>query len=330
MVKYNSVLIIGELVENQLGSITKEILGGGRQLADELNEELVCVLVGSELGDAPQLLIDLGADKVYTVENPLLEDYQTDPYVDLMEKIVNDVSPRIILMGQTSIGRDLAPRLAFRLRVSLSMDCLELNVNPENKMLEQTRAVYGGNARAIFTSKDYPQMVTVRQKAMSPSEQNKSKKGEIIPYDIEIDPANIRAKVIDTVKEEREGVKLEDAEVVIAGGRGIGNEESFSQLADLAVLLKGAVGASRPPCDSGWAPSTFQVGLTGKIVSPKLYIAVGISGALQHLTGCLGSKCIVAINKDPEANIFKNAHLGIIGDWKQIIPSFTETVKELI
>jgi len=330
MDKCNGVMIFGELVENQLCSITTEILGAGRQLADALNEELLCVLVGSQLGDTPQFSIDLGADKVYTVENPLLEDYQTDPYVDLMEKIVNDVSPRIILMGQTSIGRDLAPRLAFRLGVSLSMDCLELNINPENKMLEQTRAVYGGNARAIFTSKDYPQMVTVRQKAMLPPEQNKSKKGEIIPYDIEIDPTNIRVKVIDTVKEERKGVKLEDAEVIIAGGRGIGNEESFSQLEDLAVLLKGAVGASRPPCDSGWVPSTFQVGLTGKIVSPKLYIAVGISGALQHVTGCLGSKCIVAINKDSEANIFNNAHLGVIGDWKQILPFFTETVKELI
>jgi len=330
MAENKGIMVYGELVEGKLTSITTELLGCGRRLADELKEELLCILVGEKLGDAPKKAVAYGADKAYAAEDALLKDYQTDSYVAVMEKAVKDLSPRIILFGQTSVGRDLAPRLAFRLGVPVSMDCLELSIDPATKFLQQTRPVFGGNARATFTSEVFPQMATVRQKAMSPLAPDDARKGEVIPFKVELDPAKIRTKVLQTVKEEVAGVKLEDAQAIVTGGRGIGGPEGFKQLEELAKVLKGAVGASRPPCDNKWVPDSMQIGLTGKIVTPELYIAVGLSGASQHLAGCSGAKNIIAINKDPEANIFKDARFGVVGDWKQILPAFTEKVKELL
>jgi electron transfer flavoprotein alpha subunit len=330
MAEFRGVLVFGETSEGELKSISAEILGCGRRLADDLEEDLMCILLGGQLGEAPQQAIVYGADKAYVIDDPLLKEYQTDSYTAVMEKVVKDVSPRIVLFGQTSMGRDLAPRLSFRLRVSLSMDCLELSIDSSTKLLEQTRSVYGGNARAIFISESFPQIATIRQKAMVPLQADKSRKGEINQLKAELNPSQIRTKVLKTVKEEVAGIKLEDAEVVVAGGRGMGSAEGFHQLEELAKALKGAVGASRPPCDSGWMRETAQIGQTGKIVTPKLYIAVAISGTSQHLAGCSGSKNIIAINLDPEANIFKHARLGVVGDWKQVLPAFTEKVKELL
>jgi electron transfer flavoprotein alpha subunit len=330
MADFNGVLVFGESANGKLSSITTEILGCGRRLADELKENLTCVLAGTELGNAPQEAIAFGADKVITIDDPLLKDYQTDTYIAVTEKVVKEVSPKILLFGQTSIGRDLAPRLAFRLGVSVSMDCLELAINPDSKLLEQTRSVFGGNARATFVTEAFPQVATIRQKAMAPVGPDESRKGEVVAEKAEIDASQVKIKVLDTVKEEVEGIKLEDAEVVVSGGRGIGNAEGFKQLEELAKILKGAVGASRPPCDNDWIADTVQIGLTGKIVTPELYIAVAISGASQHLAGCSGSKNIIAINRDAEANIFKDARFGVVGDWKQVLPAFTEKVKSLV
>jgi electron transfer flavoprotein alpha subunit len=330
MAEPKGVMIFGETINGNLSSITTEILGCGRKLADDLKEELYCVLIGNQIGEIPKKAIAHGADKVYTIDDPLFKEYQTDSYVAAMDKLVKDVAPRILLLGQTSIGRDLAPRLAFKLGTSLSMDCLELNINPSTKSVELTKPVYGGNARAIFTSEAIPQMATIRQKAMSPLAPDESRKGEFIPFKADVDPSQIRTKLVETVKEQVAGIKLEDASVVVSGGRGIGGPDGFKQLEELAKILKAAVGASRPPCDNKWIPDTSQVGLTGKIVTPELYIAVAISGASQHLAGCSGSKNIVAINKDPEANIFKEARFGVVGDWKQILPAFTQRVKELL
>jgi len=330
MAEYKGVMVYGEVMDGKLISITTELLGGGRRLADELKEDLICILAGDKLGEAPKQAIAYGADKVYTVEDALLKDYQTDSYVTVMEKVIKDISPRMLLLGQTAVGRDLAPRLAFRLGISLSMDCIELSIDPGTKQLQQTRPVYGGNARATFTSDISPQIVTVRQKAMSPLPPDESRKGEIAPIKVELDPAKIRTKVLETVKEEVAGVKLEDAQSIVAGGRGIGGPDGFKQLEELAKILKGAVGASRPPSDNKWVPESWQIGLTGKIVTPELYIAVAISGASQHLAGCSGAKNIIAINKDPEANIFKEARFGAVGDWKQILPAFADKVKELL
>jgi electron transfer flavoprotein alpha subunit len=330
MAEPKGVMICGEVVEGKLSSITAEILGCGHRLAKELKEELSCVLIGSQLGDTPQKAIASGADKVYVIDNSLLADYQTDSYTPVLERVIKEISPRILLFGQTSIGRDLAPRLAFKLGLSLSMDCLDLKINADTKQLEQTRSVYGGNARATFTADSFPQMATVRQKAMSPLEIDNSRKGEIKPFVIDLDPSKIRTKVVKTVKEETTGIKLEDASIVVSGGRGIGGPEGFKQLEELAITLKAALGASRPPCDNKWVPETTQVGLTGKIITPEIYIAVAISGASQHLAGCSGAKNIIAINKDAEANIFKEARFGVVGDWKQVLPAFTGKIKDLL
>ncbi len=330
MAEYKGVMIYGEVKEGKLATITTELLGCGRKLADELGQELCVVLVGSEISNLAQEAITFGSDKVYVIDDPLLKDYQTDSYVSVVEKVVKQVTPQILLLGQTNIGRDLAPRLAFRLETAVSMDCLELAIDPDSKLLQQTKPVYGGNAQAIFVSESHPQIATVRVKAMSPLEPDASRKGEIINIEAGLSPSAIRTKVLEKVKEEVVGIKLEDAEVVISGGRGIGGPEGFKQLEELAKTLKAAVGASRPPCDQGWVPDSMQVGLTGKIVSPTLYIAVAISGSSQHLAGCSGSKNIICINKDSEANIFNEASFGVVGDYKKVIPAFTEKIKELL
>ena len=331
MAEYKGILVCGELVGGKLASITTELLGCGRELADGFKEDLFCLLTSDSAGEASKEAIAFGADKVYTVEHPSLKEYQADSYIQVAEKLVKDTSPRVILMGHTSMGRDLAPRLAFRLGTSLTTDCLDLGLNPEAKLLVQTRPVYGGNAQAIFTSEFMPQMATVRTKAMSPLERDDSRKGEIIPTKIDIDTSKVRTKILETVKEEAVGIKLEDAPVIVSGGRGMGGPEPFqTTLKELADLLHGAVGASRPPADNGWVPEALHIGLTGKIVAPDIYIAIAISGASQHTAGCTGSKHIIAINKDPEANIFREAELGVVGKYEEVVPALTNKLKELL
>jgi len=330
MAENKGVMIHGEVTEGKLSAMATELLGCGRKLDDDMGQELSAVLIGSDVSGLAQEAIAFGADKVYVVDDPLLKDYQTDSYVTAMEKVAKEATPQIILLGQTSIGRDLAARLTFRLRTAATMDCVALDIDPDSKRLLQTKPVYGGNAQAIFTYESDPQIATVRAKVMSPLERDASRKGEVITIEAGLDPSAIRTKVLEKVKEEVEGIKLEDAPVVVSGGRGIGGPEGFQQLEELAKLLRGAVGASRPACDNGWMPDTSQVGLTGKIVTPDLYFAVGISGSSQHIAGCSSSKAIIAINKDSEANIFKEARYGVVGDWKKVIPAFTEKVKELL
>jgi electron transfer flavoprotein alpha subunit len=210
------------------------------------------------------------------------------------------------------------------------MDCLALSVDPATKLLVSTRPVFGGNAHATVVSKSArPQMATLRSKIVPPAERNDSRQGKVIPVEGKIDPSALKVKVVDRIKEEVEGIKLEDAEVVVSGGRGIGSAQNFGMVRELANVLGGAVGATRPACDEGWAAVTLQVGQSGKVVSPKLYVAVALSGAMSHIAGCLGSKVIVAINKDKEANIFSVAHFGIVADYKEVLPALTAKFKEL-
>ena len=286
--------------------------------------------MGSGISGLAQEAITFGADKVYIVDDPLLRDYQTDSYVLVMEKAVKQAMPRILLLGQTPIGRDLAPRLAFRLDTVATMDCVALAIDPDSKLLLQTKPVYGGNAQAVFTCETFPRIATIRAKAMSPLKADASKRGEIVTIEAGLTPGVIRTKVLERVKEEIAGIKLEDAEVIVCGGRGIGSTDGFKQLEELAKILKGAVGATRPPCDSGWVSDTRQIGLTGKIVTPELYIAIGVSGASQHMAGCSGSKIIIAINKDPEANIFREARFGVVADWKKVLPAFKDKMREVL
>jgi electron transfer flavoprotein alpha subunit len=252
----------------------------------------------------------------------MFKEYQTESYLRTMEKVACQVMPQIILLGQTSACRDLAPRLSYRLNTGLSMDCIDLTIDSDSKLLLQTRPVFGGNALATFMCESFPQMATVREKAMSPLEPDAGRHGEIITIEPDTDKSTVRTKLVKRVKEEVPGVKLEDAEVVVCGGRGIGDAEGFGELEKLAKILEGAVGATRPPCDNGWVSPGLQIGLTGKIVSPDLYIGVAVSGSSQHLTGCTGAKNIIAINKDAEANIFQLACFGVVGDWKQVISGF--------
>ena len=330
MAEYKGVMTYCEIVEGSLPSITYEVLGCGRKLADELGQELCTVLVGSDAGNLAQEAIACGVDKVYVVEDPLLKEYQTDAYVSVMEKVIGQVMPQVLIMGQTSVGRDLVPMLAFRLDTIATLDCVDLAIDPDSKQLLQTKPVYGGNALATYTCDSYPQIATVRDKVMSPSEPDASRQGEVIAIDAGLEPSVIRARLLKKIKDEEDGIKLEDAQVIVSGGRGIGGAEGFNQLQELAVLLNGAVGASRPPCDNRWLAPSRQVGITGKIVSPDVYIAIALSGSIQHLSGCGQSKSIIAINKDPEASIFKYADFGVVGDWKKVLPAFKDKLKELL
>ncbi|MEE8353503.1 MAG: electron transfer flavoprotein subunit alpha/FixB family protein, partial [Dehalococcoidales bacterium] len=316
------VMILAETANGKLAAIATELLGAGRKLADDLGEELSAALVGTDVSGLAQEAIAFGADKVYVVDDALLKGYQTDSYTEALSKVASQAPPRVLLLGQTSIGRDLAPRLAFRLNTAVSMDCVELAIDPDSRQLLQTKPVYGGSARAIYTTDSLPNMATLRVKAGEPLARDDSRKGEVVNVDAGLDASAIRATVVETILEEVEGIKLEDAAIIVSGGRGMGGPEGFKELEVLAKVLKGALGASRPPCDNGWVPDTIQVGLTGKIVSPDVYIAVAISGSSQHLAGCGGSKTIVAINRDPEANIFKEAAFGVVGDWKKVVPAF--------
>jgi electron transfer flavoprotein alpha subunit len=327
---HKGVLVCGEIAGQKLAPITIELLGIGRKLANELGEDLSVLLMGSKTSGLGQDAIAYGADKVYAVEDSLLDNYNSDAYTLVTANLCRKVLPSIMLLGHTDVGCDLAPRLNGRLGGGLAMDCLALSIDPATKFLISTRPVYGGNAHAAMVTKSArPQMATLRPKTVPPAERNDGRQGQVIIVEDKIDPSVLKVKVVERIKEEVEGVKLEEAEVVVSGGRGIGSAQNFTMVRELARVLGGAVGATRPVCDEGWTPAALQVGQSGKVVSPKLYIAVGISGAMAHITGCLGSKYIVAINKDKDANIFNVAHFGIVADYKEVLPALTAKIKEL-
>jgi electron transfer flavoprotein alpha subunit len=327
---YKGILVCGEIAEGKLAPVTIELLGLGRKLANELGEDLSALLMGSKAGGLGKEAIAYGGDKAYVAEDGLLDQYNSDAHTQVSADLCKKVFPSIMLLGHTDIGCDLAPRLNGRLGGGLAMDCLALSIDPATKLLVSTRPVFGGNAHATMVSKSArPQMATLRPKTVPPAERDDSRQGQVIPVEGKVDPSAIKVTVVDRIKEEVEGVKLEDAEVVVSGGRGIGSAQNFNMLRELAKVLGGAVGATRPACDEGWAAVSLQVGQSGKVVSPKLYIAVALSGAMSHISGCLGSKVIVAINKDKEANIFNVAHFGIVGDYKEVVPALTAKLKEL-
>ena len=329
MPEATGVLVLGDSIGGELSPTSRELLAVGRKAADDLGEELAISLLGSTLDVPSQQAVAFGADKVYAVTHPLLADYNVDLSLAALDSLCREVAPRVVLIGRTNEGRELAPRLAFRLGVGLAQDCLEVSVDTESKSLLANRPVYGGNAVAVVSCTYTPQIAAVRPKVYEPLDPDSSRQGEVVSFPVELDSSQARSRVVNTVQEEAEGIKLEDAKIVVSGGRGLGGPEPFANLEELAKLLGGAVGASRAAVDSGWVPSSYQVGLTGKTITPDLYITVAISGASQHLAGCSGAKVIVAINKDSEANIFKEASYGVVGDWEQVVPAFAEAVREL-
>ena len=320
----SSILVVGEVDEGALAPITKEMLGAARRLSGD--GSVGCALIGSSVESSAQSAIALGADEVFVVEDAALAEYNTDTYLQAMLKIAEQASAPIILFGQTNLGRDLAPRLAFRLETGVIMDTIELAM--EDGRLHGTRPCYGGNARAVNVVNADPQIATVRAKSQDPAVEDSSRQGTVTKVDAAIDQSAIRVKVTSRSGASAEGIRLEDADIVVSGGRGLGGPENFADIEELASVLGAAVGASRAVCDLEWRPVSDQVGLTGKVVSPTLYIAVAISGASQHMAGCSGSKNIVAINKDPDANIFKSARFGIAEDYAKVMKPFIEAVKK--
>jgi electron transfer flavoprotein alpha subunit len=314
----NGVLILAEVADGGIAPITQELIGA----AQRLNAGPVsAMLIGSGVAGAAANVT--GVEKTYVVDNAALAEYTTDGFTQAAAAVAAQADPAIILLGQTNIGRDLGPSLAHKLGTAVAMDTIGLEMK-EGK-LHTTRAAYGGNARAVNGFTATPAIATVRAKSQDPAEGGSA--GEAIS--VAFDAGNIRTKVVDRKVAEAEGVRLEDAEVVVAGGRGVGGPEGFQTIEELAHLMGGAVAASRAVADLGWRPVAEQVGLTGKVVSPTLYIAVAISGASQHMAGCSGSKNIVAINKDADANIFKTARFGIVGDYKAVMPALIEAVKKV-
>ncbi len=320
----SGVLVFGEATEDgKLAPVTGELLGAAKSLGGTIS----CALLGAGVEGLAQECAALGADKVIVVDDPMLKDYPGDVYVAVGERICKEIDPLVVLFGQTMIGRDIAPRLAARLDTAVAMDCVELSL--EGDKLLASRPCYGGNARARYSITGMPQIATLRAKVYDTPSRDESRQAEVVKQAADVSEDTIRARVTGRTKEEVEGVRLEDATVVVGAGRGMGSPEAVKSLEELAELLGGAVGATRAVCDLGWYPVSSQVGLTGKVVTPDLYIAVAISGASQHMAGISQVKNIVAINKDQEANIFKAARIGVVGDWKEVVPAFLEKVREL-
>ena len=326
------VLVFAEVTQGGLAAIAREMLGAGRRLADALGEPLMAAVLGSGVQEAAQEAVYHGADTVYVADAPALAPYQTLPYTTVMAQIAEQATPNILLVGMSDNGREIGPRLAFRLRTGLASDCVELAINPHTQLMEATRPVSGGNAMAtVVIEHTRPQMATVRGKTMEPTPRETSRQGNIVPVAVNLDTVPAAVTLVERVKAEAAGVRLEDAEIVISGGRGLkGSDDFYAVLEPCAKVLGAAVGASRAAVDEGWVPSQMQVGLTGKIVSPTLYIACAISGAAQHMAGCGYSKTIVAVNRDPDAPIYQRANIGLVGDYKKVIPAFQQKCEELL
>lgn len=323
-------MVLGELDGGALSSSATELLAAGSVLSREMDVPLALGIAGVDTAAAAQTGAEYGAATIYTVDNPLLTDDAAELTLEAWAGICRQTEPSVILISRTTLGRDLAPRLAGRLRVGLAQDCLEARYDADADRVVALRPVYGGNAMAAVVCRSNPQIVCIRPKAYEPLERNAAAQATIEPLQAPLEPSMRRVRLVQRVQEEQAGVKLETARVVVAGGRGLGAEEPFRRLEELAGLLDGGVGASRAAVDAGWAPPAWQIGLTGKSISPDLYITVAISGASQHMAGCSGAKVVVAVNKDANANIFKEARYGVVGDWEKTLPSFTETVRELL
>ncbi len=323
------ILVIGEVQGEHITPPTREALAAGRGLAEAAGMTVAVALIGNVLGDAAQEAIAAGADHAYTVEDALLESPQIDLYLEAHGAVCTAVTPDIVLLSRTDIGRELAPRLACRLGVSLLQDCLQVDFDADSGRLIATRPVYGGNVQAKVRSMGTPQVAAMRPKVYDPLEPDPARRGEVTPVTVSLDASMAKVTIVRQELSETAGVKLEDATIVVAGGRGLGGPEPFAELEELAGLLNAGIGASRAAVDAGWVPGNWQIGLTGRTITPDLYITVGISGASQHMAGCSNSKVIVAINKDSEANIFRESRYGVVGDWEAVLPGLMQGIRDL-
>lgn len=329
--KYKGIWVFAEQREGKVESVAYELLGEAQRLAQVLKEEVCAVLLGDEAIE-PQAseLFAYGADKVYLATHKELKDYRTAPYARVISQIIEKYKPEIVLIGATTMGRDLGARVAARIKTGLTADCTSLGIHPEKKVLQQTRPAFGGNIMATILCPNHrPQMATVRPKVMKKMEKDAKRKGEIIRFSVKLEEKDLLVKIIESIKDTSVKVNLAEAEIIVSGGRGLKDPANFKIIEELAQTLKAAVGASRAAVDAGWISSHHQVGQTGKTVCPKLYIACGISGAVQHLAGMSSADTIVAINKDPDAPIFKVCTYGIVGDLFEVVPALTKKIKQV-
>ncbi len=326
--QYKGVWVIAEADRGKIHGVTFELLAKGRELADKRKTYLGCVLMGSGVKEKAREMIEAGADKVFLSDDKIFEVFVDNAYVETICEIVQKEKPEIILLGATAIGRAVASRVSGCLRTGLTADCTGLDIDSQGHLI-QTRPAFGGNIMAeILTAYHRPQMATVRHKVFKPLPRDTSRKGEIVEFS---PPENIELKtqVKDFVEDVTQKINLSDADIIVSGGRGVGGPEGFGVIEKLADALGGAVGASRAAVDAGWIPYSHQVGQTGRTVCPKLYVACGISGAIQHLVGMQSSDVIVAINKDPSAPIFKVATFGIVADLFEAIPAIVKEIQKI-
>ncbi len=329
--QYKNVFVFCEQREGKLQNVALELLGEAQKLAKDLGQEVYAMLLGHNVKGLSADLIAHGADKVLVADDECLKDYTTEPYAQAIYQMICEQKPSIVLIGATTIGRDLGPRLSARVVTGLTADCTKLEINADDKELWSTRPAFGGNLMATIVCPDHrPQMSTVRPGVMKAMEADASRKGEVIDVKINFDRSKFRVKVLETVKKTGEIVDITEAKILVSGGRGVGSKEGFEMLGELAKVLKGEVSSSRANVDAGIIGHERQVGQTGKTVRPDLYLACGISGAIQHLAGMEESELIIAINKDKFAPIMSVADLGIVGDAKKIIPILTEKLKAIV
>ena len=347
------IYVVAEQRDGNIAKVTLELLGEATKLAGELGEKVYAVLMGDKIKDKAQSLIEAGADGVVVVEDPMLAEYVTEPYTKALTAIIKNYDPNIVLYGATSIGRDLAPRVAARVHTGLTADCTRLDVNMDNYFeflkatsnadteaigkrlgmddmnLKMTRPAFGGNVMATIRCANHrPQMATVRPGVMKKLEPQTGKKGTVEEFKVDFVPEDMNVVIKEVVRETKKAVDITEAKVLVSGGRGIGSPEYFKELQVVADLLGGEISSSRANVDAGWIARDRQVGQTGKTVRPDLYMACGISGAIQHIAGMENSECVIAINKNDTAAIFEVADLGIVGDVKVIIPKLQDALKK--
>lgn len=326
--EYQGVWVFAEQKKGRVQSVTYELLRAGRELADQKDVDLAAVLIGKQIEKEVPGLIERGADKVFLVESDELANFLDEPYSRILARLICEHKPEIVLTGATSIGRSLIPRVAAELETGLTADCTGLEIDRQRGLLLQTRPAFGGNIMATIMCENHrPQMATVRHKVMKEAVPDASRKGEVIRVEVKPEEFVSRTRFLESVEEAGVTINIAEADIIVSGGRGMKDPENFVLLQELAGVLGGAVGASRAAVDSGWIPYSHQVGQTGKTVQPQVYIACGISGAVQHLVGMQSSETIIAINKDPDAPIFNVATYGLVGDLFEIVPAFIKKLK---
>ena len=337
--EYKGVYVFAQQVDNVINNIAFELIGKGKDLADDLGTEVTAVLVGSGVKELADQLAEYGADKVIVVDDPELKEYRTEPYAHALASVIEKYKPEIFLVGATAIGRDLGPRVSARIHTGLTADCTQLDIgdfplNPvpgkeqKHNQLLMTRPAFGGNTIATIACPDFrPQMATVRPGVMQKREKQAGVKANVEEFNPGFTPDHKYVEILEVVKAVANTVDIMDAKILVSGGRGMGGPENFKMLEELAEVLGGQVSCSRAVVDAGWKPKDMQVGQTGKTVRPNVYFAVGISGAIQHLAGMEESDIIVAINKDETAPIFEVADYGVVGDLNKIVPALTEKLR---